>query len=363
MLFATRVAVLFSALFVASTWSWVQRQSMLFARSDFVAVPTGNQMFVLGGCNGNQSVTSNTCPSITDYFTTYSFSGDAWSQVAGGKAPRERYRYMAAAVGDSIYYVGGRYLNDTVILPVDVFNTKTQTWSTLPDQQGITAISDGASFSIGTKLYITGGYTSDYTPLQSTIVLDTSVTPLQFVKGTVANRTVGSGDNGAVTIGGYGYVFGGFSTDFCKPLTSLEKYDPVSNTWTALASFPQGRGDMAYAVVKDHLFIMGGETKDATCALSVPVADVQMYSPDKNTWKSVSPIAISRFRFSGGGWEAGTSIFDIGGQATNSKDGYYVVLNDVYSLDVSSYINSCTKTTPLVPLTILLTILFFVFNF
>jgi len=198
---------------------------MLFARSDFVVVTVGNLAYVMGGCDGNQSVVESIgCPSITNYFTVYDIAANQWTRL--DDAPRARYRYMAGSVGNKIYYIGGRYLNDSIIDVVDVYDIATAAWlPPLPDQNGTTSVSDGSVFVIGTRLYVTGGYLLDYTTLNSTFVLDTSVSTTMFLTGVVATKFVSSGDNGAVSIGNYGYVFGGFSPtyySFCKPNNFLK---------------------------------------------------------------------------------------------------------------------------------------------
>jgi len=250
---------------------------------------------------------------------------------------------MAAAVGNLIYYVGGRDLNDFVIPEVDMYNIADDTWTILPDQQGVTNFSDGSAFVIGTKIYISGGYTQDYISLGTTIVMDTSVTPLLFSSGQVLNKTYATGDNGAVTIGNHGYVFGGYSSippyNFCAPLNTMEKYDPVNNTWTVLPPFlGSGRGDMGYAVINNAIFIMGGETK-IECNVSFPVATVELYSVNSGTWQTVSPLSSSRFRFMGAAWASDYLIYDFGGQNAVATAGLYEVLNLVDSLDVSNYFN------------------------
>jgi len=230
-------------------------------------------------------------------------------------------------------------------------------------QQGnITFISNPASFVLGTKIYLVGGYDPYYTALSTVLVMDTAVSTV-FQAGKAANMNYARGDLGAAAINGYGYAFAGFhDSDWCHPLAYLEMYDPNSNTWTVKASFTGARGDPAYAVTDSgYLFIMGGEMKTSTCTqnapwtLSVPVGTVEMYNPKTDKWLVIAPIAISRFRFSGNAYQ--NSIYDLGGQGmpvpinNNSAQDYYPVLGDVYALDTTSYLNSASslsfKTAPI----------------
>jgi len=220
----------------------------------------------------------------------------------------------------------------------------------------MTLISNPGSFVLGTKIYLVGGYDTNYVALQSVLVMDTNSSNLVFQAGIVADRTFASGDLGAVAINGMGYSFAGFTdTDWCQPLNLLEMYNPNTNTWTRKAPFPNPRGDPAYAVTATgYLFIMGGEDKTSTCTqnaewtLSIPVGDVQMYNPQKDVWTSISPIAITRFRFSGCAYL--NMIYDLGGQGApvainnDTSQDYYPVLDDVFALDTTPFIGSAAST-------------------
>jgi len=111
---------------------------------------------------------------------------------------------------------------------------------------------------------------------------------------------------------------------------------------------------MAFAVLNDKLFIMGGETKMAPCGNSTPTAEVEYYDPVKDKWSDISPIAIERFRFSGTGYDG--SIYDFGGQGKLTGD-HYPVLSDVYALDVTSILTASLGTS--IPLNLMILLLSF----
>jgi N-acetylneuraminic acid mutarotase len=249
-----------------------------------------------------------------------------------------------------------------------VYDVLAASWSTLPDQLGVTNRSNAAAFAINGILYVTGGYDNNYNSLNSTIALNTSVASaslLRFQANTVPAKPVSAGDCGGVSIAGFGYVFAGFSSvpadGFCYPLNSIEQYSPLSNSWTLLSppSPMQNRGDPAYAVVSDLLFVMGGEAKlnpAVDCfdgsSLSFPINSVEYFNVSSGNWTPVSTdsLPVSRFRFSGN--TANSRIYNIGGQAgeiiTNSSadpvnpyedSGYWPVVSVVEALDVSALVN------------------------
>jgi len=302
----------------------------------------------MGGCDEDEYESTGACPKITNFFTRYNMDDNTWFQLTD--APRPRYRYMAAEVDGKIYYIGGRDLSDDFIPEVDVFDIGDNSWVTLDDQGGVTNISDGAAFVYNQKIFITGGYTKDYASLASTILLDTTATPLLFTPSGIDDKTFSCGDNGAVTIDDASYVFGGFTdTDFCNPLDVIEKFDHKTGTWSSLAPFRTGgRADMAFAVLNRHIFIIGGESKqidsDETCNTSISISFVEMYDVDNEESTVIRPLDVSKFRFVAAADPDKKIIFTFGGQTSLPSQGKYDVLDTVEYLDVSSYF-----TTPQPP--------------
>jgi N-acetylneuraminic acid mutarotase len=340
------LAFLFLSVAFATQVVWLEESPMTQSRSDFVAVEVGNFIYCAGGCVANQA-TSGFCPQISNTFEKYNSQLNQWTTLPA--MPRPRYRYAAATVNDKIYYVGGRNLSqcgefDCLIEEVDVYNIVTNSWSTLAPQS-VNIPSDAAAFAIGTKVYVSGGYTLDYLSLPSTLVLDASLTSPMLQAGVVANRSFDAGDSGAESINGKGYVFGGFtsSNNFCTPLTTMEIYDPSNNQWSVARAFVHGRGDMASAVVDGKLWVIGGETK-VTCNVSDPVNDVEFYDPSSNTWKDATSTPQDSFRFSGGAYKS--TLFVMGGQGNVASGGYYPVQNKVYSLDSLPF-SASTLLSPL----------------
>lgn len=325
------------ALFASA--QWVRKPDMLMARSDFRVASDGLFAYVAGGCNQNQPATFwGTCQSLTDYFTRFNFATETWEILPS--MPRPRYRYASVYVNGSVYYIGGRDLMDAFIEPVDVFNVKNLSWSTLPYQNGLTQRSDFACWVNGTKIACTGGYNADYSlAYNSTIVMD--VRTGLFSAGLIPDRLVQSGDCRAQILGNKVFVFGGFnvSSGFCNPLASLEMFDASTNSWTMMNPMKLARGNPADVTINGLIYAIGGEHKDAQCNLSVPIGNVGVYNPLTNAWTDYPfPLALPRFRFSAATFQS--KIYDLGGQGpTTYLNGslypVYPVLSLVYALDVS----------------------------
>ena len=333
----------------AAAQTWQTLPSMPVNRSDFAVLPVNTTLYVMGGCIANQDITGG-CPTITNRLESFDTATNRWTERTA--APTNRTQYIGCAVGNVLYYVGGRDVNGDVVGSVDVYNAGTGVWSTLPDQGGVTSRSNGACFVIGSTLYVTGGYDEYYNSLNTTITLTPPAT--QFQSTTVPSKPIAAGDCQANAIANTGYVFGGFSSQeadgngFCHPLATVERYDAATNRWALLNETGFiGRGLPASGVVGGLLYVMGGEAKGVVCVggndISHPEPTVQSFNPATATFTTVNTLPTSRFRFSGAA--VGSTLYNIGGQGgevvTNSSanvtdpsvdSGYFPVTNLVEAL-------------------------------
>ena len=67
---------------------------------------------------------------------------------------------------------------------------------------------------------------------------------------------------------------------------ALEAYDPVTNTWTMLASLSRARECHASAAVNGMLYVFGGYSDSTWMDL------VEVYSPGSNTWASAAGLPL-----------------------------------------------------------------------
>ena len=68
---------------------------------------------------------------------------------------------------------------------------------------------------------------------------------------------------------------------------AVEAYDPVANTWTALASLGLARAFHASAVVRGKLYVFGGFSGHGR------MDQVEVYSPASNSWASAASLPAS----------------------------------------------------------------------
>ena len=94
-------------------------------------------------------------------------------------------------------------------------------------------------------------------------------------------------------------------------VSTVEAYDPATNTWSTKAPMPTVRGSFAIAVVNGILYaISGGDC----CGI---VATVVAYDPSSDTWSSKAPVPFPRAEPAGG--VANGAIYVIGGYNNGFK--------------------------------------------
>ncbi|MCI0633405.1 MAG: hypothetical protein L0206_05725 [Actinobacteria bacterium] len=76
-------------------------------------------------------------------------------------------------------------------------------------------------------------------------------------------------------------------------LADLDRYDPATDTWTSLADMATGRGGLGVAVVGDSLYAIGGRTGSTPCSGGV-LATVERYDIGSDTWTAVASLPSAR---------------------------------------------------------------------
>jgi hypothetical protein len=87
------------------------------------------------------------------------------------------------------------------------------------------------------------------------------------------------------------YVVGGVDrviSDTYQVHNETWVYDPIDNTWSRAANFPQTLGGVALAVVNNRLYAFGGF--DARGPNGGDVADTYVYNPATNSWSNAAPL-------------------------------------------------------------------------
>ncbi len=92
----------------------------------------------------------------------------------------------------------------------------------------------------------------------------------------VANYPLTSESVACTSDGAFGYCMGGLDGVNSVPTNQFNKYDPVNNTWTALAPIPTAfyAGAAVYAPNTNRIYVFGGVDSNNTVLATVQIYDV-----------------------------------------------------------------------------------------
>lgn len=289
-------------------------------------------------------------------FTTISWSpGVAPSPIGRSEA-------QSAVVDGKIYVFGG--YTDTSFIPktkrTDVYDPVNNTWQQLTDAPK--PITHAGTAVAGRDIYLAGGLVGTATGTEINAVRDVwkynvdtnewSAMPklpqprhagelsflngeLHFFGGTGSNREVSQNNHwilpldggtnwaqaaplpnprnhlGDAVIGGKIYAIGGQHGNEGTSLTqnSVHVWDPaLPNTWTAVASMPQGLSHIAGATFEmgNRIIVAGGQEVHSSS-----ISDVIAYNPLSNSWTPLTSLPTARH--SGIGEAIGNQIFYLTG--------------------------------------------------
>lgn len=189
---------------------------------------------------------------VTGFLTGFGFDADsrvfqydpvadAWTDGAAMPLGTERGASGVAAIGDSIYVIGG--------------------------------LRDGAAVADVSVFSATAGTAGTWTGL----------TEIPAPRDHL----------GAGAIGGIVYAAGGRNGSIGGHVTELLAFDPAApGSWTARAPMPTSRGGVAASVMNGKLYVFGGEGNSALP--SGVFAETESYDPATDTWATLEPMLTPR---------------------------------------------------------------------
>jgi N-acetylneuraminic acid mutarotase len=92
-------------------------------------------------------------------------------------------------------------------------------------------------------------------------------------------------------LGGHLWVIGGFGSG-ARPVATVERYDPATDTWDARPALPVPIHHAAAAVVGDRLFVIGGYTGGRLSW--TPLDTVFEWTEARGTWEKRTPMPTAR---------------------------------------------------------------------
>ncbi|KAK9803074.1 hypothetical protein WJX73_007021 [Symbiochloris irregularis] len=290
---------------------WIDTPEMPASLSDISVVSYGNNVYIIGGITHEDTLCVD---------TLYSYSPELQLYTTLAPLPKPSCRGAATVLEGQIFVTGGFDSADETAVPVDttyVYNISSNTWTTSRALIA-TARSDNCMAAINGKIYMTGGYSTNYTStLDSTEVYDpntnqwTPGSPLPTPRGDLFCDAVG---DQFVVLGGFYDPTGQFLSDMQR--TEVQALAVDTGIWSSLAPIPQARDDMAMAAMPgNRLLVMGGETNQGLTRDQIATHQTWEYLGDDNVWITKAPMTTSRFRFNGA--FNGEAVYVFGGSSSS----------------------------------------------
>jgi len=233
-----------------------------------------------------------------------------WEIKADMKIQRQELSPASAVVDGKIYIFGGSDGPPAwkTYAPVEVYDPATDTWETKTDmptpRAGLsTSVVDGVIYTIGGWW----GWTTveAYDSVANTWVMKA---PMPTIRSHFSTSVV----NGIIyAIGGSkGNLEGG------RGYSTVEAYNPVTDTWEQKKEMPTARTGLSTSVVDGKIYAVGGSKLDWQ---GVPT--VEVYDPATDTWEQKKEMPTARTGLStsvvdgkiyavGGSWLSTVEVYD-----------------------------------------------------
>src|SRR5712692_8326405 len=256
--------------------------------------PSATEGMTVGGIGqvivGAYGFSPSPVPGYTNQTRLYNINTDSWSTGAAAPMPvRAGAASGETTHGGFLYVIGGE--NSTGVLSdLQRYDPGLDAWITLTPTPTATARAGAAAAVIDDSIFVIGGR-------QST--------------------------GGPCSGGPY--------------LTTVEKYDIDTDTWSPVAPLLNGRSDLAAVAHGGKIFVFGGCT--GTTSAPSFTGEVDMYDPQTNTWTPLQSMTIGRASLVAG--HSGDKVYAIGG----TTDGVLLSnLNEVYDIPSNTWSTNTTMT-------------------
>ena len=279
---------------------WVEQPHMLQPRAAAAAAVVGDRLIVTGGVDSNGALLD----------TTEVFDGNSWT--LGAPIPTPRQMLAGASDGKLMYAVGGTS-GDSDLTMVEAYDPTAKTWTSLPPLP--TARSDlGVAITDG-RLVAVGGVSGGQV-LKSVSVFDLTTKAWAGLPDMAAARhgmAVDSVEKSVYAIGGSTAVGDSQVVSTAEVLKLPARKTQPASQWRTLPDAPTARLMMAWAVLNDKIWIIGGLRN------GVALTTVESYDPRTGAWETGPPLPIPLHHAAAAAYRG--EVVVLGGASENIADG------------------------------------------
>lgn len=269
---------------VSGKWLNLVKSNMQTNRSDFILEMVDSLMYAIGGFDEDEKRLSSIerYDPVTGIWSSDNLAPMSDACVAAG----------SCVLRDQIYVIGGADCRNNTLKTVQVYDPSANTWQkkrSLPKERygpGVTVFEN--------MIYAIGGSTVRNFPLSS----GEKYNPENDKWTRIAPMRCPRDAHGVVTLGKFIYAVGGMTRDQHLnrvSLASVERYDPMCNTWTTVAPLDTPRTWPGVVVFNGHIYAIGGVNQNGAIGHNNFLKSVEKYDPATNSWEAVEDMPNTRY--------------------------------------------------------------------
>ena len=284
-------------------WSSPQEERPLPRMYHGAAVVNG-KIYVMGGAGADNKPVASV--------QVYDPATGAWASRADMPTPRALFG--ASAVGGTIYTVGGTIRGLDRLAVVEAYDTATNTWTRRADMPTprnalSTAVVNGKVYAIGGWGVRPEGEPPDPAATAKDFSTVEVYDPMTDTWASRPDMPTARSHMTVSAVGGKIYAIGGGLPPRSRGgpayLSMLEVYDTATNRWASAADLPTPRGVLSSSVIDGRIYVMGGSISRGPASSAQEVlrtlrtlSVVEIYDPASGRWAKGADLATARGWFS-----------------------------------------------------------------
>jgi N-acetylneuraminic acid mutarotase len=286
---------------LATEDTWEKKTNIPTARYDFSTSVVNGKIYAIGG--GTSFYTKSGLKTVEEYDPVT----DTWTRKKD--MPTGRQALSTCLVNGKIYAIGG------IVSPpgsglrtVEEYNPVTDTWtrkSNMPTARAglVTGVVNGKIYAIGGVVNAPGpglATVEEYDPVGDTWTRKTDMLTARHFPG-------------ISVVEGKIYIIGGIRhCDYTSSLSTVEEYDPATDTWATKTSMPTARTALSACMINGKIYAIGGASNYKSTATIF--STVEEYDPMTDSWMSRAELPTARQSLSTN--VVNGKIYAIGGSTT-----------------------------------------------
>ena len=261
--------------------AWVEKKNMPTARIGHASNVLDGKIYVIGG------TTTSSGPAFST-LEVYDPVSDSWESKTNMTTARANFGSFV--LNGKIYAAGGgeRYWYDP-IQTIEEYDPVTDSWS-LWTEMPIARMGPTAC-AVNGKVYIIGGANEREISYAEVDIFD----PVTNTWSTGADLPTTRCMLAAVVLHGKIYAIGGHMGDPWKGLRTVEAYDPETDTWAKKADMITGRKYFSASVVDGKIYVFGGSKIYSVDRIEDTLSSVEEYDPETDTWTEKTDMPDVRY--------------------------------------------------------------------